>query len=309
MSESDKLTELRWKKFQVLDDGFICLVDAMGSDDAICDAARVSYGAGTRKTSKNPALIDYLMRHEHMSPFEMAELKFLVRVPMDVWRQWVRHRTASINEYSTRYSEAIDSMVKTDPTKWRKQSKTNKQGSDTEFLSEEVGKELSAEEAALHEQIRAFYQKCLDLGVAREQARKNLPLCTYTEAYWKCDLRNILHFMTLRTDVHAQEEIRQYATVIGYIVSKLFPLTWMAWCRHCSDSVTFSVEEWKLIQKLPILHPELTMPKLKEMVDGIYTAPDYKPWNDENPRKRDEFLTKMLKLGVGDEPWEPPAFL
>lgn len=293
---NQKLEELRWKKFPVLDDGFVCLVDAMGTDDDICDAARVSYGAGTTKSSNNPSLIDYLMRHQHMSPFEMVELKFLVRVPMDIWRQWVRHRTASINEYSTRYSEAIDSMAKTDPMKWRKQAANNKQGSEG-TLDASIGQELSKEEADLHQRIRDFYQKCLDLGVAREQARKNLPLCTYTEAYWKCDLRNILHFLELRLDSHAQDEIRKYAFEISRIVRELFPLTLGAWERHCSGAVTLSQPELKVLGKTSVLNPKATLRRIKEEVYWLSTPPDYRPWSDENPRKRDEFLDKMRKFG------------
>src|SRR6266436_4508428 len=127
---------LRWKKLAVLDDGFVCLVDVMGDDQAVVQAARVSYGEGTRKVSDDRGLIRYLMRHRHSTPFEMAELKFLVRVPMDCWRQWVRHRTANINEYSTRYSLAIDAAQTTPPTDWRMQSPTNRQGS-VGFLSVE----------------------------------------------------------------------------------------------------------------------------------------------------------------------------
>ena len=128
-SNQEALEALRWKKFPVLNDGFVCLVDVMGSDDAIVQAARVSYGEGTKSVSDDRTLIRYLMRHRHTTPFEMAEVKLLVRVPMDAWRQWIRHRTASVNEYSTRYSVAIDAAQTTEPDGWRMQATTNRQGS------------------------------------------------------------------------------------------------------------------------------------------------------------------------------------
>src|SRR5215468_10881458 len=140
--------QLRWKKLTVLDDGFVCLVDCMGDDQAIVQAARVSYGEGTRKVSDDRGLIRYLMRHRHTTPFEMAEIKLLVRVPMDTWRQWIRHRAASVNEYSTRYSIAIDAMVKTAPGAWRVQAKGRKQGSQG-TVDLEAGSGLSRREAEL----------------------------------------------------------------------------------------------------------------------------------------------------------------
>ena len=205
---------LRWKKFPLLSDGFVCLVDAMGDDQSIVQAARVSYGRGTRKTSDDRTLIRYLMRHHHTTPFEMVEIKLLVRVPMDCWRQWIRHRTASVNETSTRYSIAIDTAAATPPDGWRKQALSNRQGSEG-HLSRVVGEELSDEEGEFLRRARELYEKRLALGVAREQARKDLPLSTYTEAYWKIDLHNLFHFLELRTDAHAQWEIRQYAETIG----------------------------------------------------------------------------------------------
>src|SRR5690606_21201348 len=139
MTRRDELIDaLRWKKIPVLDDGFVCLVDVMGDDAAVVQAARVSYGAGTKQVSDDRTLIRYLMRHRHSTPFEMVELKFLVRVPMDTWRQWIRHRTANVNEYSTRYSVAIDAAQTTPADRWRLQSQTNRQGSE-ESLPLEVG--------------------------------------------------------------------------------------------------------------------------------------------------------------------------
>src|SRR5688500_13947252 len=143
-----QVESLRWKKFPVLDDGFVTLVDVMGDDQAVVQAARVSYGEGTRKVSDDRGLIRYLLRHRHTTPFEMAELKLLVRVPMDCWRQWIRHRTANVNEYSTRYSLAIDAAQTTSESEWRSQSRDNKQGSG-DMLTDDVGAALSAEEKEL----------------------------------------------------------------------------------------------------------------------------------------------------------------
>jgi len=226
--ESNELNNILGNKFKVLDDGFVRVVDYMGSDESIVQAARVSYGKGTKKLSEDRGLIRYLMRHHHTTPLEMCEIKFHVRVPMDCWRQWIRHRTANVNEYSTRYSIAIDSAQKTDETKWRRQSVINKQGSG-EFLEADIGKILSDKEDHLHKSIREVYEQRIEKDVAREQARKDLPLSTYTEAYWKIDLHNLFHFLALRMNSHAQYEIRAYATIIGNeIVKKWCPIAWEA---------------------------------------------------------------------------------
>jgi thymidylate synthase (FAD) len=226
------LDSILGKAFGILDDGFVRVVDYMGSDESIVQSARVSYGKGTKKVHEDRGLIRYLMRHHHSTPFEMCEIKFHVRVPMDTWRQWIRHRTANVNEYSTRYSVAIDSSQSTSETEWRKQSSDNRQGSDGNF-SVEQGRELSLSEKKFHNEAVSLYQKRLEMGVAREQARKDLPLSTYTEAYWKVDLHNLLHFLALRMDDHAQLEIRNYAKTIGYeIVSKWCPLTWEAFLDY-----------------------------------------------------------------------------
>src|SRR5437588_577688 len=226
--------------FSVLDDGFIRVVDYMGSDESIVQAARISYGKGTRRLNEDKGLIRYLLRHLHTTPFEMCEIKLHVRVPMDCWRQWIRHRTANVNEYSTRYSIAIDSAQKTKKTEWRKQSSVNKQGSG-DYLDDEVGRLLSEKEEALHKHIKEVYEERISLGVAREQTRKDLPLSTYTEAYWKIDLHNLFHFLALRMDSHAQYEIRSYANTIGHeIVSKWCPLSWEAFKEYRLNSCLLS---------------------------------------------------------------------
>ncbi len=275
--------EILEKKFQALDDGFVRLVDYMGSDDSIVQAARVSYGKGTKKVLEDKGLIRYLMRHRHTTPFEMVELKFHVRVPMDCWRQWIRHRTANVNEYSTRYSEAIDSAQKTSPNKWRLQSELNRQGS-LGYKEDAVGNRLSEREAALQKLSRKIYEERLAQGVAREQARKDLPLSTYTEAYWKIDLHNLFHFLGLRMDAHAQKEIREYATIIGEeIVSKVTPIAYQAFKDYRLNS-TFLSEIDKRALRLVIKENK----KPEEAAEILF----------ENKREREEFMKKFKDLDL-----------
>jgi thymidylate synthase (FAD) len=244
------LDEHLGRPFAVLDDGFVRVVDYMGDDAAIVQAARVSYGQGTKRVSDDRGLIRYLMRHRHTTPFEMCELKLHVRVPMDAWRQWIRHRTASVNEYSTRYSVAIDAAQRTAPDAWRLQAAGNRQGSEG-VLAADQGARLSRREEELQDHARSVYQDRLARGVAREQARKDLPLSTYTEAYWKIDLHNLLHFLALRLDPHAQWEIRSYATVIGgEIVARWVPLTWEAFLDHHRGSLVLSRIEAEIVAAL-----------------------------------------------------------
>jgi thymidylate synthase (FAD) len=238
------------KKFRVLDDGFIRLIDYMGSDGSIVQAARVSYGEGTKHVQEDRGLIRYLMRHRHSTPFEMCEIKLHIRVPMDCWRQWIRHRTANVNEYSTRYSVAIDSMQQTQPDEWRLQASSNRQGS-AGLADHETGEQLTADERKLHQLSRDIYDKRLELGLAREQARKDLPLSTYTEAYWKVDLHNLLHFLALRMDEHAQFEIRNYARTIGEeIVRNWVPLTWEAFLDYRFNAMQLSGPEVQLMNAI-----------------------------------------------------------
>lgn len=288
----DALNALRWKKFNVLNDGFVCLVDVMGSDDSIVQAARVSYGAGTKSVSDDRTLIRYLMRHRHETPFEMAEVKLLVRAPMDAWRQWVRHRTASINEYSTRYSVAINSAQTTEPTAWRLQASSNRQGSDG-LLSPEEGAKLSEEEREFQCAARAMYERRVELGVAREQARKDLPLATYTEAYWKCDLRNLLHFLSLRMESHAQYEIRAYAKIIGEeIVRPLFPNAYEAFVDYMLDSCSLSRLEQETIARLAAAG------KIPATYEDFLDACDPAWKGLTRCREREEALEKCVKLGL-----------
>ncbi|MHB8900964.1 MAG: FAD-dependent thymidylate synthase [Thermoguttaceae bacterium] len=292
MANASTAAGLRWKKFPVLDEGYVCLVDAMGDDSSIVQAARVSYGDGNRRVSDDRTLIRYLMRHRHTTPFEMVEVKLLVRVPMDCWRQWIRHRTASVNEYSTRYSIAIDSSQSTLSDNWRIQDTSNRQGSEGQ-LDAGVGAELTAAETELQERARQIYQRRLELGVAREQARKDLPLSTYTEAYWKIDLHNLLHFLHLRMDEHAQWEIRQYARTIGEeIVRPLFPLSWEAFLDYRVESLQLSRLDRQVIQRLAAdgKLPATEADFLRAQVPAWAELP--------RCRERDECREKLLSLGL-----------
>lgn len=293
----ESLDEILGKPFKVLDDGFVRVVDYMGSDQSIVQAARVSYGAGTKKVSQDRGLIRYLMRHHHSTPFEMCEIKLHVRVPMDAWRQWIRHRTANVNEYSTRYSIAIDQAVKTVPGEWRFQSTSNKQGSEG-YLDEKIGQELSKEEENLHKEIWNIYNQRIEKGVAREQARKDLPLSTYTEAYWKIDLHNLLHFLRLRMDKHAQLEIRNYAKTIGEkIVKRWVPLAWEAFEDYRMNSKSFSGPELELLSIIGNNDNEKAIERAKEL--GWLK---YKEDRLLNNLERIEFEEKLESLNF-NKPW------
>ena len=287
--------------FTVLDAGHVRLIDYMGGDEAIVQAARTSYGKGTKKVHEDRGLIRYLMRHYHTTPFEMCEIKLHVKVPMDHWRQWIRHRTANVNEYSTRYSEAIDDTAATAPSKWRFQSGRNKQGS-SGYLPEEQGMVLSEGERVLHSLLRTEYQKRLDAGVAKEQARKDLSLSTYTEAYWKVDLHNLLHFLRLRMDPHAQEEIRAYATVIGeQIVKKWCPLTWEAFRDYRLDALSLTRLDIEMIRRQ--CEPDM---QRRLALDYGWLETDDKGKLKTN-REREEFEVKTRRLGLAFPEWLPAA--
>lgn len=232
---------LKGKKIEVLGGGFVQLVDWMGNDETVVKAARKSY---TLEDDYGPEkarnLIRYLMRHRHTTPTEMPELMFLVRVPMDTWRQWIRHRTASVNEYSTRYSEAVDE--KPADTPFRLQSKDSKQGSDGLMVPKKQ-RYYAESEKMINRDLRNLYNEALSDGMAKEQARRMLPLSTWTEAMWKIDLHNLFHFLKLRLDSHAQFEIRQYAEAIASIVKELFPISYQAFEDYVLNAITFSKQE------------------------------------------------------------------
>lgn len=285
------------EQFRVLDDGFVRVVDYLGDDAAIVQAARVSYGKGTRRVQEDRMLLRYLMRHAHSTPFEMCEIKFHVRVPMDIWRQWIRHRTASVNEYSTRYSEAIDAAHRTAPGGWRLQSVSNRQGS-ADTIPPEAGERLSQEESGLLRRAREVYEARLAAGVAREQARKDLPLSTYTEAYWKIDLHNLLHFIDLRMDEHAQQEIRTYATVMAeQVVARWVPQAWEAFLDYRKRALHLSGIESEIVAALASGDPTRAVTLASD--GGLIS------FSDEGRLKpnleRSEIDAKLKRLG-----WTPP---
>ena len=291
-----ELDEILGKPFKVLDDGFIRIIDYMGSDESIVQAARVSYGKGTKKVHEDSGLIRYLMRHHHTTPFEMCEIKLHVRVPMDCWRQWIRHRTANVNEYSTRYSVAIDSAQTTDQAEWRIQATGNRQGS-AGYAGAEEGKSLTEKERYLQSLAREVYEERLKAGVAREQARKDLPLSTYTEAYWKVDLHNLLHFLYLRMDAHAQDEIRRYAEIIGYeIVAKWCPAVWEAFLDYRINANQFTRLEMEILTEITLNNPSKAISAAKSF-----------GWIKDNGelkknRERAEFEDKLNSMGL-KAPW------
>lgn len=292
---SKELDSILGEKFKVLDDGFIRVVDYMGNDQAIVQAARVSYGSGTKKVSQDRGLIRYLMRHRHTSPFEMCEIKLHIRIPMDAWRQWIRHRTGSANEQSSRYSVVTSEAKKTLSSQWRLQSNNNKQGSNG-LLDESQGSFFTNEEEKLHRYAKNVYETRIEAGIAREQARKDLPLSTYTEAYWKIDLRNLLHFLGLRMDPHAQEEIRSYANIIGNeIVSRWCPLTWEAFRDYQLNSMALSSIEQSII-----CSDKESALKIAEECGWLNTNKEGKL---KNNREREECEYKMGKLRL-KIPWK-----
>jgi len=284
--------------FRVLDDGFVRVLDYMGDDSSVVQSARISYGVGTKRVQEDRGLIRYLMRHMHTTPFEMCELKLHVRVPMDAWRQWIRHRTASVNEYSTRYSVAIDASQTTPSNEWRAQSSTNRQGSG-DNLSEDTGAQLSAAERSIQEHARQVYEERIAAGVAREQARKDLPLSTYTEAYWKCDLHNLLHFLNLRMDDHAQYEIRAYAnTIAEEIVAKWVPLVWEAFLDYRRHGLQLSRIEAEVIHALN--SGDLESARSLAAKNGLLTV--RKTGELAPNRERADLETKLRVLGL-TPPW------
>lgn len=350
------------RKIPCLNDGFVQLIDSMGSDKSICNAARVSYGnhsqdhplikaikqyfpdvtnidyidehlptqvsKGTlsfgwegsyrsitsedeqydliynkykeleqEQETKDRNLIRYLMRHRHTTPFEMVSFVFLVRAPIHVARQWFRHRTWSYNEYSTRYKPAIDSFETTKPDAWRTQSKNNKQGS-SGFIPEDGpnpykeetslnqnGKSLSNDERDFLLEAKVHYVNRLAAGVAREQARKDLPLSTYTEFYAKVDLHNLFHFLSLRLDSHAQLEIRTYAEAIAETIKPIVPVSYEAFEDYRLNGAHFSSQEMGLLKDL-IADKSLSLRPTEQEFE--LTKPD-----DLSNREWDEFKEKL----------------
>ncbi|MGD9884452.1 MAG: FAD-dependent thymidylate synthase [Reyranella sp.] len=233
------LEEILFQALPVLDHGFVRVVDYMGDDAAVVQAARVSYGRGTKKVSEDRGLINYLMRHRHTTPFEMCEIKYHVKLPIFVARQWIRHRTANVNEYSARYSILDNEFYIPKPEHLAAQSRLNRQGRDAVL----AGKEAERVFALLRQDAERVYEHYMEMlnegedgqsldpgrsGLARELARMNLSLGFYTQWYWKTNLHNLMHFLSLRADAHAQYEIRAYADVMIDTLKR--------WCPNCHDA-------------------------------------------------------------------------
>ena len=255
------LEEILYQAIPVLDHGFIRVIDYMGDDGAVVQAARVSYGRGTRRTSEDAGLIRYLMRHRHSTPFEMCEIKYHVKLPIFVARQWIRHRTANVNEYSARYSILDREFYLPAPEHLAAQSVVNRQGR---------GDVLTGDEAAqVLDLLRTDAARCYDhyagmlnedatgapldpgrQGLARELARMNLTLNTYTQWYWKIDLHNLFHFLSLRADAHAQYEIRVYADAMLESVQARVPLACQAFRDYRLGAVTLSAQMLAVVRRM-----------------------------------------------------------
>lgn len=276
-----KAEEILDKEFKCLNAGFVRLVDYMGGDESIVQAARVSYGKGTKSVSEDRILLRYLMRHMHTTPFEMVELKFHVKLPIFVARQWIRHRTANVNELSGRYSIMKDEFYVPSPDVIKMQSARNKQGRADDEVSPELQQKVL--KMLLEEQNRAYgtYEQLLNDEIARELARINLPLSLYTEWYWKIDLHNLMHFLQLRMDKHAQYEIRIYAEMMREIVRRVAPMAWEAFEDYVFYGERFSKAELKIIA---------------DHIDMQKITKEYLEKYNLKGLEADEFLEKLKKL-------------
>jgi thymidylate synthase (FAD) len=269
---SPALDAILGTQYPVLDHGFIRVIDYMGDEAAIVQAARVSYGTGTKSFSEDRGLLRYLMRHRHTTPFEMCEIKLHVKLPIFVARQWVRHRTANINEYSARYSILAREFYVPNVVDIAKQSTTNKQGraDGTDDMRPEEVQEIIREAATVafdsYDMLIAD-DEADDYGVARELARIVTPVSTYTEWYWKVDLHNLLHFLSLRADPHAQKEIRVYAEIICKIVEAWLPNVWEAFKDYRIGAHTFSKQEMAILMRM--VQPDFGGFVGDDMVSGL----------------------------------------
>ncbi|MEM7736878.1 MAG: FAD-dependent thymidylate synthase [Deinococcota bacterium] len=267
--------------FQVLDKGFVRLVDYLGGDARIVQAARVSYGNGTKTVREDAGLIDYLMRNWHTSPFEQVVLTFHLKMPIFIARQWLRHRTARLNEISGRYSVMRDEFYVPDEANVRYQSQRNKQGSSTEDVPIELKQQIVDEVATSQTRAYGEYSELLEADIARELARINLPLSLYTEMYWQIDLHNLFHFLRLRLDDHAQYEIRVYAEVMASIAKAVAPLAYNSFEEHRLSARNVSGGELELLREC------IDTRKLKSLLEK----------SELRPSRQRELLTK---LGLND---------
>ncbi len=256
-----ELEAVLYQPIEVLDHGFVRVIDYMGDDSSVVQSARVSYGKGTKQISNDKGLIKYLMRHRHSTPFEMCEIKFHIKLPIFIARQWIRHRTANVNEYSARYSILDKEFYIPSAENLAAQSQINNQGRGDALTDDEASNVIQILKNDA-EQTYANYETLLNenssggvldegkSGIARELARMNLTLNTYTQWYWKIDLNNLLHFLALRADDHAQYEIRVYADVMLDLVKKWVPLTYEAFEDYRMGGTELSAKEIKLMRKL-----------------------------------------------------------
>ena len=238
---------------KILDHGFVRVVDYLGNDSAIVQAARVSYGAGTKKAREDEGLIRYLMRHRHTTPFEMCEAKFHVKLPMFVARQWIRHRTANVNEYSARYSILDREFYIPEREHLAAQSALNAQGREEPLPTDEANRVLGilqTDSAVAYDHYEQMLSQDGQRGLARELARMNLPSNIYTQWYWKTDLHNLLRFISLRADSHAQYEIRAYAEAIGQIVKDWVPMAWRAFEEYDLGGAHLSKSQLQCIRRM-----------------------------------------------------------
>ena len=272
----------------VLDHGFVGLVDHMGSDDAIVRAARVSYGEGTKKVQGDRGLIRYLMRHEHTTPFEMCEVKFHIKLPIFVMRQLVRHRTASLNEYSARYSVITDEFYIPEPQNLKPQSTTNKQGRAGELNDIQRQHVIDDMLGAWDYNYELYERHINDFGLARETARAILPVGGYTECYWKANLKNFLHMARLRMDSHAQWEIQEFARAMYNLARPLFPLACEAFEDYAVDSVKVSKLEIALLKRL--ISNDKWLDLLEDLRDEDGVAKKF----DLSKRELEEFKSKWI---------------
>jgi thymidylate synthase (FAD) len=272
----------------VLDHGFVGLVDHMGSDDAIVRAARVSYGEGTKKVQGDRGLIRYLMRHEHTTPFEMVEVKFHIKLPIFVMRQLVRHRTASLNEYSARYSVITDEFYIPEPQNLKPQSTTNKQGRAGELDDIQRQHIIDDMLGAWDYNYELYERHINDFGLARETARAILPVGGYTECYWKANLKNFLHMARLRMDSHAQWEIQEFARAMYELARPLFPLACEAFEDYAVGSVKVSKLEVALLKRL------ISKDKWTDLLDGLRSEEGIASKFDLSKRELDEFKSKWI---------------
>jgi thymidylate synthase (FAD) len=273
--------------FPVLDHGFVSLVDYMGSDEDVERAARVSYGFGTRKVSQTRGLLRYLRRHRHTTPSEMVEFKFHCAMPMFVARQWIRHRTASVNELSARYSLMPLLFYTPDEEHFALQSTTNKQGRAGDAPAD-VYREAVTRWERMREEAGGAYGWLLEEDVAREIARIDLPLSTYTQWYWKIDLHNLLHFLSLRVDPRAQYEIRVFAEVIAAMVKRVAPLSYEAWVDYDLGGEPLSLGERRALAQL--LEPAGEGVRAR---DGAALGAEELAACGLSPREAREFIEKL----------------